>query len=40
MEKSDLNDVMICLLKDLKAIYSVNVSYVCCDNAGENEAFK
>ena len=27
------------MLNDLKATQGINISYICCDNAGENEAF-
>ena len=37
-EKPELKDVMMSLIKYLKATYRVNVSYVNCDNAGKNEA--
>ena len=36
-EKSELKDMMMSLLKDLKAMYGVTESY---DNAGENEAYE
>ena len=39
-EKSELKDVMMFSFKDLKATYDVDVRYVCCDNAGKNEAFE
>ena len=39
-EKSDLADIMIGLIKNLKNKYSLQVQYLCCDNAGEYVAFK
>ena len=39
-EKSELNDLIMCLFKHLWAMCSVNVRYVCNDNSGENEAFE
>ena len=32
--------MLIPLLKYLKELYGVDASYICCDNAGENEAFE
>ena len=36
-EKWELKNVMLSLIKDLKAMYGFNVKYARCDNAGENE---
>ena len=38
-KKSELKDVMMSPLKDLKAMYCVTLRYVHCGNDGENEAF-
>ena len=39
-EKSELRDVMVALTKDLKATECIDIRYVCCNNAGENEVFE
>ena len=39
-EKSDLVDIMIGLIKDLKNKYYLQVQYLCCVDAGENIVFK
>ena len=39
-KKSDLVDVMIGLIKNLKNKYNLQVEYLCCDNIGENVTFK
>ena len=39
-EKSDLAGVMLGLMKNLKNKYDMQVQYLCCDNTGENVAFK
>ena len=39
-ENSEVKDVMISLLKYLKAIYGITVRYICCDDDRENEVFQ
>ena len=39
-DKSELKDVMMSLLEDLEAMYSINTWYVHYNNAGENETFE
>ena len=39
-EKSDLVDIMIGLIKNLKKKCNLQVYYLCCNNAGENIAFE
>ena len=39
-EKSDLVDIMSDFINNLKNKYNLHVQYLCCDNAGENVAFK
>ena len=38
--KSELENVMMSLIKDLKASYSMNMKYARQDNAGENTDFE
>ena len=35
-QKSDQVDLIVALIKDLKAKYNRQIKYICCDNAGEN----
>ena len=39
-EKSDLSGVLMSLVKNLNIKYNTQVQYLCCDNAGENDAFE
>ena len=39
-KKSNLSGVMLGLIKNLRNKYSMKVQYLCCNNAGENVAFK
>ena len=39
-EKSNLSDIMIGLIKNLKNKYNLQVQYLLCNNAEENIAFK
>ena len=39
-ENSDLKNVMMGLIKNLKTKYNIQVQYLCCDNAGEIVDFK
>ena len=39
--KSELKAVMLALFKDLKVMHGITMrTHVCCDNTGENKAFK
>ena len=39
-EKSDLADIMLGLIENLKDKYNLQVQYLCCDDAGKNITFK
>ena len=38
--KSDLNDEILALIKELKPKFGITVKYIRCDNAGENKALE
>ena len=39
-EKSELADIMLCLIKTFKNKYNMQIQYLCCDYAGENVVFE
>ena len=39
-KKSDLQHEVICLIKDLKEKYGLQVKIIKCDNAGENQTLE
>ena len=39
-QKSDTSNIIIALIKDLKAKYGITVKYIRCDNTGENKVLE